>query len=255
MADNPYHLTVPLDLSDIEGKEDDDRVKVVAQAADETIVSAVTTVGELVANPVQLTFAAHPGTVRLAVGPAEAEDRQLLDGDTVHKLVPSRMWDDITKVHLAPIKIGQWYWGWWKRWCRTITVTGRLICRDGRPVPGAKVCAYDIDWWFIWSSKQLAGCTTTAADGSFTLSFTWCCGLYPWWWWFQTRPWILDDDLARLVQRHLGGDLRIPLDPPTALPSLSVFQTLLGRTGGRSATDPSRSPNSTRRRSRPLDRF
>jgi hypothetical protein len=34
MADNPYHLVVPLDLSDIEDKHDDDRVKVVAQAAD-----------------------------------------------------------------------------------------------------------------------------------------------------------------------------------------------------------------------------
>ena len=232
MAGNSYHLTVPLDLSDIDDKHADDRVKVVAQAADQTIVSTISTVAELEADPAQLEFAAHPGTVRVAVGPAEAEDRQLLEGDTVHKLVPSRLWDDISRVDIAPIKIGPWYWGRWKRWCRTITVTGRLICPDGRPVPGATVCAYDIDWWFIWSSKQLAGCTTTAADGSFTLTFTWCCGLYPWWWWFQTRPWILDDDLAQLVQRHLGADLRYRLDAPTTLPSLSVFQSLLDRKRG-----------------------
>jgi hypothetical protein len=232
MAGNSYHLTVPLDLSDIDDKHADDRVKVVAQAADQTIVSTISTVAELEADPAQLEFEAHPGTVRIAVGPAEAEDRQLLEGDTVHKLVPSRLWDDISRVDIAPIKIGPWYWGRWKRWCRTITVTGRLICPDGRPVPGATVCAYDIDWWFIWSSKQLAGCTTTAADGSFTLTFTWCCGLYPWWWWFQTRPWILDDDLAQLVQRHLGADLRYRLDAPTTLPSLSVFQSLLDRKRG-----------------------
>ena len=232
MTDSSYILNVPLDLSDIDDKASDDRLKVVAQAADESIVSTIVTVSEIAEAPVRLSFAAHPGTVRVAVGPAEADDRQLLAGETVRKVVPSRIWDDLNKVSLAPIKIGRWYWGWWKRWCRTITVEGRLICPDGRPVPGATVCAYDIDWWFIWSSKQQVGCTTTAADGSFTLTFTWCCGLYPWWWWFQTRPWILDTDLTRLVQRRMDRDLRIPLAPPTGQPSLSVFQPILARNGG-----------------------
>lgn len=232
MSDSAYVLTVPLDLGDIEDKQDDDQVKVVAQAGDDSIVSTVVTVGDLADGPVRVTFADHPGTVRVAVGPAEAEDQHVLDGDTVHKLVPSRMWDELTTVDLAPIKIGRWYWGAWKRWCRKITVAGRLICPDGRPVPGATICAYDIDWWFIWSSKQLAGCTTTGPDGSFTLTFTWCCGLYPWWWWFRTRPWILDTDLTRLVQRRLGSDVRLPLEPPTVLPSLSVFQKILAKNGG-----------------------
>lgn len=231
MTEDRYVLTVPLDLSDIAEKNDDDRLKVVTQTADDTITSTVVTVGELDrAAGAQLPQPPGDGPGRARSGGGRR--RQVLDGDTVRTVVPARMWDDITKINLAPIKIGPWYWGWWKRWCRTITVEGRLVCPDGRPVPGAQVCAYDIDWWFIWSSKQQVGCTTTAADGTFTLTFTWCCGLYPWWWWFQTRPWILDDDLSDLVRRRLDSDLRVPFRAPTAQPSLSVFEAILAKHDG-----------------------
>ena len=226
-----YVLDVSLDLRSIADKHTDDRVKVVAEAADHRVVSTEISVGELEAGPVRLRFDEHPGAVRVAVGPVEAEDRHILDGDTVRTTVPSSMWSDLTKINIKPLVVGPWYWGWWKQWCRTITVEGRLVCPDGRPVPGATVCGYDIDWWFIWSSKQQVGCATTAADGTFTLKFTWCCGRYPWWWWFQMRPWTLDDTLSDLVRRRLGSDVTLPLGPPTGQPSLSVFERLLSDHG------------------------
>ena len=165
----------------------------------------------------------------MAVGPVAADDSQILDADTIGLHVPSRYWEDAAKVSLSPLKVGLWHWGWWKRWCRTITVTGRMVCPDGRPVPGATVTAYDIDSFFIWTSKQALGSQTTAADGTFTMTFTWCCGIYPWWWWFRVRPWVLDPRIAERVHEAAGklGDVRF--ETPTPQPSLAVFGPMLGR--------------------------
>ncbi|MFT4295073.1 MAG: hypothetical protein QM582_06635 [Micropruina sp.] len=226
---DPFVLTVPLDHRELSGLTADDKVKVVARTADGSTSSIVVALGDRDRSDAELTFPSDPGRLKLAIGPAEADDHQILDAETLGVSVPSRMWDDLQKVTLAPIKIGPFHWGWWRRWCRTITIKGRLVCPDGRGVPGARVCVDDIDRWFIWTSRDEIACTTTEPDGSFSMTFRWCCGSYPWWWWFRVRPWVLDDTLAAQVGTVMDQFPEIRLEPPTALPSLSTFAGLLQR--------------------------
>lgn len=223
-----HALTVPLDLSEIADKAKGEQLKVVARAADGTIASTTVKVSGAAAQAT-LTFKERPGAVTVAIGPTTADDSQILDADTLGVHVPSRYWEDVTKVSLSPITVGLWHWGWWKRWCREITVTGRMVCPDGRPVPGATVTAFDVDSFFIWSSKQALGSQTTDADGTFTMTFTWCCGAYPWWWWFRVRPWVLDPHIADRVHEAFQDAGDVPLVTPTAQPSLAVFGALLGK--------------------------
>ena len=229
MPDN-FVLKVPLDSRELTGLTRSDKVKVVGRTADGRTDSSIIVVGGKDAATAQLTFPGQPGRVKVALGPADADDNQILDADTLGINVPARMWEDLKQLTVAPIKIGPFHWGWWKRWCRTIRIKGRLVCPDGRGVPGATICVDDIDRWFIWTSRDEVACTTTEPDGSFSMSFTWCCGLYPWWWWFRVRPWQLDDELAGQVSRVLEFSPEIQLAAPTTQPSLSTFRPLLERT-------------------------
>jgi len=225
----PFVLKVPLDHSELTDLAVDDKIKVVARAADGTTSSTTVTVGGRPASEAELTFKANPGRVKVAIGPADADDHQILDAETLGINVPARMWEDLKRLQVAPIKIGPFHWGWWKRWCRTITIKGRLVCPDGRGVPGAKICVDDIDRWFVWTSREEVACTVTEPDGSFSMTFRWCCGLYPWWWWFRVRSWVLDDTLATQVSRALDQSPDIRLETPTTQPSLGSFSRLLAR--------------------------
>ncbi len=253
MPARTFELSVPLDLTEIADTARDDKLKVVARAADGTVTSSTVTIrGD--ARTAKLTFPDHPGAVTVAVGPVAADDSQILDADTIGLHVPSRYWEDAAKVSLSPLKVGLWHWGWWKRWCRTITVTGRMVCPDGRPVPGATVTAYDIDSFFIWTSKQALGSQTTAADGTFTMTFTWCCGIYPWWWWFRVRPWMLDPRIAERVHEAAGklGDVRFETPDAAAVARGLRADARPGRgRATRASCAAARSPSWSRRTSRP----
>lgn len=229
-------ISIPVDLHDIDDLTADDRVRVVARTRDGTIVSTDAAAADLSDAPVELELPDDPGRVTIVVGPIDADPELLLEAETPGITIPAHRWRE--DLSIEPIRIGPWHWGRWRRWCRTIVVRGRLVCPDGSPVPGAEVCAYDVDWWFIWSSMQQVGCTTTAADGTFSMKFTWCCGLYPWWWWFRTRPWQFDPELADLVRTRVGDAVDLPLRPPTPQPSLSVVSDLLTQRdlAGREAT-------------------
>src|SRR4029079_17886161 len=123
-------------------------------------------------------FPANPGSLRLILGPENATDDELLSLQTIALQVPAnRVTDGVLK--LSPVIISPYYWWWWHSWCRTFTITGRVLCPDGSPVPGANVCAYDVDWFWWWSSKSLVKCATTDASGSFSMTFSWCCGFWP----------------------------------------------------------------------------
>ena len=126
-----YTLSVPLDGTAITHTEEDGPVKVVAQGANGAITSTEVDLRDKAEVTATLTFARRPSTVKIAVGPATATDDHILTADTLTARVPGRVWLDTRKLTLAAIKIGPWYWGWWRRWCRTITVRGRLICPDG----------------------------------------------------------------------------------------------------------------------------
>jgi hypothetical protein len=103
-------------------------------------------------------------------------------------------------------------------------------------VPGAQVCAYDVDWFFIWSSTQLMGCATTDLTGTFEIRVRWCCGWWPWWWW-QLRNWRLNPILSERVGELLARNSALRLGPIAGQqPSLSVFRPL-ANVGGLGALD------------------
>lgn len=223
----PRTIAVPVDVTDVDDLAADDRLRVVARTGDGGIVTTDVAASELARGPVELELPDDPGRTTIAVGPVDADPELVLDADTPRVTIPAHRWRD--DLRLEPIQVGRWHWGAWRRWCRRITVRGRLVCPDGSPVPGAEVCAYDVDWWFLWSSQQQVGCTTTGPDGTFSMTFTWCCGLYPWWWWFRSRPWRFDPVLADLVRPRLDQVRGAKLAPPTVQPSLAMVGDLLER--------------------------
>src|SRR6185295_12438249 len=130
------------------------------------------------------------------------------------------------EVKLAPLVITPYFWHWWFFWCRTFTIRGRVLCPDGKPVPGAKVCAYDVDFWWWWFSQSLVGCTTTDAAGAFSLTFRWCCGFFPWWW-FARRVWQIEPNIADRIQNAVHRNTKLRLPPPNPRPDLSLFEQIL----------------------------
>lgn len=221
-------LEVPLDASRIEGAADQP-LKVVARTKDGAVVETVVQLSDDGTATATLRFAKAPGAVQVAVGPEQATAEELLAAETIGTRVPTIAWGRRNRLTIAALDISSWHWGRWLRWCRTVVVRGRLVCPDGRPVPGAQVCAYDVDWWFLWSSTQQVGCAVTAADGTFELKFRWCCGVYPWWWWFRQRGWQFDTALSELVADALAQVPDLPIAPPTPQPSLAPFTRVLGR--------------------------
>ncbi|MEO7144974.1 MAG: carboxypeptidase-like regulatory domain-containing protein, partial [Bryobacteraceae bacterium] len=150
--------------------------------------------------------------------------------------VPASQWQNKNELSLSPIAIPAFYWGWWRRWCRNFTVRGRVLCANGSPVPGAVVCAYDVDWWWWWISEDQVGCATTDATGSFEINFRWCCGWWPWWWWSR-RYWQLEPNLAeRILNVMHRSPALAELPVPTPKPDLSIFTGLAGRQASPIAT-------------------
>lgn len=220
-------ITIPLDASDIEGLEPEQPIKVLLAAGGKPIAAEEVTIGKGQAE-VSFEVEGQPRGLRVVVGPADATDEELLGLQTIGIDVPSRRWQGRDELVLPPIRITPYYWFWWLRWCRTFTIRGRVLCPDGGPVPGAVVCAYDVDaWWWLWSQQQV-GCATTDASGAFSITFRWCCGWWPWWWW-RLRRWYVEPSLARLILEALQREPRFPTLPiPDPVPDLALFEQLIG---------------------------
>ncbi|HEX3141300.1 MAG TPA: hypothetical protein VHQ87_14665, partial [Rhizobacter sp.] len=104
----------------------------------------------------------------------------------------------------------------------------RLLCPDGSPVPGAVVCAYDVDAWWWWWNRQQVGCATTDASGAFSIRFRWCCGWWPWYWW-ALRRWQVEPSLAGIIHGALQREprlVKLPFPEPT--PDFSLLEQLAG---------------------------
>ncbi|MGZ4334864.1 MAG: carboxypeptidase-like regulatory domain-containing protein [Gaiellaceae bacterium] len=226
-----FTLEVPVDASAISADDlKQQNLKIVVRSCE----------GELFSEPVKLrgdgsgsarfSFAKSPGSVRVLIGPDRAQDHELADSQTIAVVVPASRLAAKRQLVLEPIVVSYWWWWWWLRWCREFTIHGHVVCPDGRPVPGAEVCAYDVDWFWWWWSKQQVGCAFTDVNGSFDITFRWCCGFWPWWWW-RYRAWEFQPELAEAIVPVLERDPRIELGNATNVPSLEVFKPLLAGRG------------------------
>jgi hypothetical protein len=225
-----YRLEVPLDASGVKDFKPDRAVKVVAFDAKDRAYEGVVKFDAKGKGSAALSFDERPGSVRVVVGPESATTEQMRGLQTISFNVSSRQWANKKELSLNPVAISAFYWWWWWYWCRTFRITGRVLCANGNPVPGAQVCAYDVDWWWWWWSNQQVGCATTDVNGAFEIDFTWCCGWWPWWWW-RYRTWLLEPTLAERISRLLREDLRLTkIPPPGPNPDPVIFQTLFGET-------------------------
>lgn len=222
-----YRLRVALDASELEDRleERPQELQAVARRTDETLQSAPVEFDDCEAVA-ELTFDEEPGAVGVYVGPETMAAEELIRTQTLTENVPGQRWVETPEIELDPIRIPPYYWDWWRRWCRTFTVTGKLTCPDGSPVPGATVCAKDIDGWFYWQSTQQVGCATTNPDGTFEIEFRWCCGFWPWWWW-QHRAWQPDDLLTERIEAATRDVPELSLAKGGHQPGLAVFDDLL----------------------------
>src|SRR5437870_10008448 len=222
-----YRLTVPLDASGIKDFKPEKPVKVAAFDSRGRAHEATVRLSPQGKGTATFSFEEHPGTLRVVVGPEDASAEQLKGLQTIGVTVSIRNWQGASELEVAPIAITSYYWWWWLWWCRKFTIRGTVVCADGSPVPGAQVCAYDVDWWWWWVTEEQVGCATTDATGSFEIDFRWCCGWWPWWWWAR-RFWRLEPLLVQRIQPILERDPRIPRIPvPDPAPDFSVFAPLL----------------------------
>jgi hypothetical protein len=227
-----FTLEVPLDASAVKDFKPERPVKVVAyNHLGKAVSSSEARLDAKGHGSATLAFDENPGAVQVAVGPASASDEELRGLQTISLNVPSTQFRENNNAKLSPVLISEYYWRWWWRWCRDFTVTGRLLCADGSPVVGASVCAYDVDYWWWWYSQEQVGCATTDNSGAFSMTFTRCCGWWPWYWWL-TREWLLDPVLVERISGFLKDDSRFARLPrPSPKPSLEVFQQLLQTAG------------------------
>lgn len=228
-----FALEVPLDASEVEDFKPEQNVRVVVRAPDGTSNAETVRLDAKGKGSASFRFRENPGALRVVLGPEAASEDELLQAQTITVDISPRQWELGKILKLPPLRIAPFYWYWWLRWCRTFTIRGRVVCPDGRPVPGAKVCASDVDLWWWWSSVQDVGCAVTDANGAFEIKFRWCCGFWPWWWW-RHRHWRLEPWLADRIVPVLQQELQLPKPPvPSAKPELGIFDELLAEEGFR----------------------
>jgi len=224
-----FRLIVPLDASGIKDFKPERPVKVVAYGPNGSWETSI----HLDDNGKGVATLALPnrGVFRVVVGPGNATAEQLQGLQTIGVNISGRQWGNSRELRVSPIAISAYYWWWWWYWCREFTITGRVLCANGSPVPGAQVCAYDVDWFWWWWSKQLVGCATTDATGSFQITFTRCCGWWPWWWW-ELREWQLESTLVTRIAALLRDSSVRTVPLPSPKPTQGVFQQLISRGPG-----------------------
>lgn len=222
-------LVVSLDARQLPADErKQQRIKVAVQGVEGKTQSHIVAVD---GDKLDVRFDVDQKTsLQIAVGPADAADDELFRLDTITARLSPAQWREAQLA--VPLVLTPYYWRRWLVWCRTITITGRVVCADGSAVPGAQVSAYDVDFFWWWFSKQKVGPTAvTDANGVFTISFRWCCGWLPIWWW-RLRHWALEPLLANRILPVLRLDEKLPRPPvPDPVPDITVFNGLIDPIG------------------------
>jgi hypothetical protein len=218
-----FKLAVPLQLADLAQFKAGDKVKVILADQQKALQSTIVALNEKGAGSANFTGESAPAGARILVGPPTATDDEMLGLQTlIVNLSPAQFLKP-----LDPISISDQFWRWWLTWCRTFTITGRVLCPNGTPVPYAQVCAYDVDFFWWWFTEEQVGCATTDANGFFKIEFTWCCGFF-WWWWLARRRWQLSTEVAEDLINALRGDKTLKTLPlPTPTPNLGIFSQLV----------------------------
>jgi len=210
-------LIVPIDASQIPAEQRKQRrIKIAIQQRNE-IKSQVIPVES---DHAEIKLEVDPKqAVSVAVGPDNIPDEDLFHFQTLTATITPRQWREKT-LTIPPLVITLPWWTLWWRWCRDFLITGRVVCADGSPVPGAEVRAYDVDFFWWWSSiLQVGPSAITDASGHFAIKFRWCCGWWPWWWW-RLRQWRLDPHLLEKVYPIVKLNPNLNLPEPVPIPSL-----------------------------------
>lgn len=213
-------LVIPLDAGNVaEPERRQQRVKVAVQQGDR-VHSEVVSLAE---GRAEVKLEVDPGQpVAVAVGPESAADQEIFRLQTITATVSPRQWTAGERLTLAPITVTAAWWSRWLLWCREFVITGHLRCADGNPVPGAEVRAYDVDYFWWWSSiSQVGPAAVTDPSGHFVIKFRWCCGWWPWWWW-QLREWTLEPLLVERIQPVLELNPALRALRPSPVPALDL---------------------------------
>ncbi len=184
--------------------------------------------------PITLEFdypSENPPGVYIIVAP-NLPEREFLGIDAKKIWAPPKIFKKFVadlrkeKIEISVSIFKRWLW-----LCRTFTITGKVVKRvlgDGgycdEPVPGATVEAFDVDCWWFWWHRDLVDTTTTNPDGTFEMTFRWCCLLrLP----IFRRRWVIDPDilkhLTKAFKPHIG-----PI-PPEVIKSPIEFEKYLER--------------------------
>ena len=206
-------IRVPIDASAIPAEERGKQSLRVAAQVGERVVSTVVKVNSGRATAELEMDAA--GAVTIAVGPESSQAANLFRQNTITVTARPQSVDGRLEYTVKPIVVTLPYWNRWLFWCRTFTISGYVYGPDGNPVPSAQVSAFNVDWFWWWSSTGQVGSTVlTDPNGYFTIDFTWCCGWWPWYWW-ELRNWRLDPFLVEKIQSVLKLSPALHVGSPT----------------------------------------
>lgn len=214
-------LVIPIDASQIsETDRSQQRVKVAVQSGDK-VVSQVVAVKD---GKAEARLDVDPKqSLAVAVGPENASDEDIFHLQTLTANISATQWGTQKTLEMPAFRLTPTWWRFWLFWCREFDIEGRVICADGSPVPGAEVKAFDVNFFWWWSSINQVGPTAvTDASGHFSIKFRWCCGWLPWWWW-RLRAWRLEPLLVEKINPVLNLNPQLKFRTPQPTPTLDLF--------------------------------
>jgi len=224
-----HTLNTNLDLSNVKDADTTRSIKVAAVRDGKILESKVIKLSEvenISSIPIEIEYFTgereKPLGVNLVAGPDVPEKDFLAASNYSRWISPKAGWKDFTnKVPnvVIPDTIFKWLW------CHTYTIRGKVVCPDGNPVPGATVVAKDVDCFWWWCREDTVGTATTNPDGTFEMTFKWCCR-YPYWI-LRLRDWRINPDLLDKIT-HLAEIPPIGIPPlPDPAPDLRIFGDII----------------------------